>query len=62
MINHHHHHKHEFDFFYTIANGLDNFQNCVTINYQRNINSILATHLIITIIMTLLRKENKVQR
>jgi hypothetical protein len=34
---------HAFDFFYTIE--LDNFQNCPTLNCQRNVNSIVPTQL-----------------
>jgi hypothetical protein len=32
-------------FFYTIAHCFDSFQNCATINCQRNVNSILPTQL-----------------
>jgi hypothetical protein len=33
-------HKRAFVFFYTIAHLFDNFQNCTTMNCQRNVNSI----------------------
>jgi hypothetical protein len=38
-------HVRAFDSFYTIAYLLDNFQNCATMNCQRNVNSILPTQL-----------------
>jgi hypothetical protein len=38
-------HMRAFNFFYTIAHSLDNFQNCATMNCQRNVNSILPTEL-----------------
>jgi hypothetical protein len=38
-------HKCAFVFFYTIARCLDNFQNCATMNCQRNVNPILLTEL-----------------
>jgi hypothetical protein len=34
-----------FDFFYSIVHSLDNFQNCATMNCQRNVSSILPTEL-----------------
>jgi hypothetical protein len=37
-------HVRAFDFF-IIAHRLDNFQNCATMNCQRNVNSILPTQL-----------------
>jgi hypothetical protein len=38
-------HTRAFDFFYTIAHLFDKFQNCATMNYHRNVNSILPTQL-----------------
>jgi hypothetical protein len=38
-------HKRAFVFFYTIAHLFDKFQNCATMNCQRNVNCILPTQL-----------------
>jgi hypothetical protein len=39
-------HKPAFDFFFVPLHiGFDNFQNCATMNCQRNVNSILPTEL-----------------
>jgi hypothetical protein len=38
-------HRRAFDFFYTIAHLIDDFQNCATMNCQRYVNSILPTEL-----------------
>jgi hypothetical protein len=36
-------HMRAFDFFYTTVRWLDNFQNCTTMKFQKNVNSMLHT-------------------